>query len=600
MNKPYENMKEEVEISFPTGFEFTNDHENIQKLFSFQIETNEPKSIQELISLFLADQFQLCTLSKLEMLQPYIQSKSKVKEPYRSILANMESQIIPVPMGIHKENIEYNFMALYDITQYLPQNKSIMIIKPIDIKHEVKGDAKLYLYENIESYLIQQHKCKTLSVFYNIGEEVDYKEVSAESLEEWKILEKGDLLESITPQDFIYIKSIQKHPWMDQDSSFHQLLELLFNSIGYLKKGGNLMIDQSVMSMELPYIQMIYFLKTFFNEIRFVKTEIYKNDVNSGIFFFKDLKRQFSQDECHTLLQLLFKSNKDQVIKKLKGVKIDTSFKKYLNGLLHDIYQHQLKFEEKRRFVEKEIYRKKDGYKKFMDFMVEKSVDWCAKNKVLMNAVYLKYYEKKIPDDLKETFFPSQKGIDKSKLMMTNESIYSVTFPREAEKISILIKKYFPQCKHVVDTSANVGGNTLNFSKNFEKVTSIEIDPETYEALQHNLNVYERKNVNVILGDYTKLKGEMSYAEDTVYFFDPPWGGIYYKLETDMDLFLSNINVIDLLPKNFILKAPINYNISKLLYKFKNIQIFYFMGFIVIVPNYEISEIIDVDRMYHY
>ena len=31
-----------------------------------------------------------------------------------------------------------------------------------------------------------------------------------------------------------------------------------------------------------------------------------------------------------------------------------------------------------------------------MDFMVEKSVDWCAKYKVLINSIYLKYYEKKI------------------------------------------------------------------------------------------------------------------------------------------------------------------------------------------------------------
>ena len=58
--------------------------------------------------------------------------------------------------------------------------------------------------------------------------------------------------------------------------------------------------------------------------------------------------------------------------------------------------------------------------------------------------------------------------------------------------------------------------------------------------------------------------------------------------------------MIDILPKNFILKAPINYNISKLLHKFKNIQIFYFLGFIVILPNYQTTEIMEIDKGYYY
>jgi predicted RNA methylase len=600
MNIPHEMNKEGVPISFPSGIDFTEDRENIQTVFQYELDTNEPKRIEEIISLFLADEFQLCTLSKFYLLQPYLQNKSKVKEPFKTMLAHLENQIIPVPMGIHKENIEYNFMALYDITQYLPQNKRVMIIKPIDIQHELRSDGILYLYENMESYLIQQHKCSTLSVFYNIGEKKDYTQVSAESLEEWQILEKNQMMKPTDPHDFIYIKSISLHPWIDEHTSFELLFSLLINSIGYLKKGGSLMIDQGKMNMSMPFMQMIYFLRTYFDKMRFVKTDIYKNDVDSGIFLFQDLKETFSIESCKNLLKTLFTKTVAQQIRKLKGVKMNSSFKKQLNQIYHEIFEHHKKYEEKRRFVEKEILRKKDGYKKFMDFMVEKSVDWCAKYKVLINSVYLKYYEKKIPDDLKESFFPSQKGVDKSKLMMTNESVYSVTFPREAEKISVLIKKYFPQCKYIVDTSANVGGNTINFSKNFEKVTSIEIDPETCDALKHNLSVYERTNVDVILGDYTKLKGTMNYGEDTVYFFDPPWGGIYYKLETDMDLYLSNINVIDILPKNFVLKAPINYNISKLLHKFKNIQIFYFMGFIVILPNYQISEISEVDSGYYY
>jgi len=221
--------------------------------------------------------------------------------------------------------------------------------------------------------------------------------------------------------------------------------------------------------------------------------------------------------------------------------------------------------------------------------MIEKSVGWCRKKKIPIQAEYENLRNVVNIQELKFRFFPVEKGVNVRNLQITTESIYSVTLKDDAERISKLIKKYYPDAKSIVDTSANVGGNSINFAKHFEKVTSIEIDPETYEALQHNLDLYQRKNVEVILGDYTELKDQL---KADVYFFDPPWGGIYYKLEKTIDLFLSNINIIDILPRNFVLKAPMNYNLEGLLQKYKNLNIFHFRSYLVIIPNWSDNQLL--------
>jgi hypothetical protein len=59
---------------------------------------------------------------------------------------------------------------------------------------------------------------------------------------------------------------------------------------------------------------------------------------------------------------------------------------------------------------------------------------------------------------------------------------------------------------------------------------------------------------------------------------DPPWTGTFYKMNDKMDLYLSNVNIIDIIPKlkckMVALKLPLNYNISGLLDKVGNFQVF--------------------------
>tara|TARA_B100000768_G_scaffold155480_1_gene152587 strand:- start:1179 stop:1454 length:276 start_codon:yes stop_codon:yes gene_type:complete len=51
-------------------------------------------------------------------------------------------------------------------------------------------------------------------------------------------------------------------------------------------------------------------------------------------------------------------------------------------------------------------------------------------------------------------------------------------------------------------------------------------------------------------------------------FLDPPWGGMNYKKTNSIDLFLDNINVIDIInnlyhyTRYIAMKIPVNYNIT--------------------------------------
>ena len=63
-------------------------------------------------------------------------------------------------------------------------------------------------------------------------------------------------------------------------------------------------------------------------------------------------------------------------------------------------------------------------------------------------------------------------------------------------------------------------------------------------------------------------------------FLDPPWGGSEYKKNNKLDLFLDNVNIIDIInnlyhhAKYIAVKVPNNYNIEKINKNFWNWKIY--------------------------
>jgi hypothetical protein len=191
---------------------------------------------------------------------------------------------------------------------------------------------------------------------------------------------------------------------------------------------------------------------------------------------------------------------------------------------------------------------------------------------------------------LTKFLFPYQKGVDKSKLMVYDVCVYSITQPLESKIIAQTVRDLFNAIQNInsyvnvhhfqnqqqtrvnpgdltiTDTTANIGGNTLAFSFAFKKVNSIEINETLLEGLNNNCNLYKCSNIDFHHGDCLELVPTLT---QDVIFFDPPWGGPSYKNHDKLQLFLGGINIFDIikewkskgLAKIFVLKYPFNFDI---------------------------------------
>ena len=80
------------------------------------------------------------------------------------------------------------------------------------------------------------------------------------------------------------------------------------------------------------------------------------------------------------------------------------------------------------------------------------------------------------------------------------EGLWSITYPKEADIISMIIKNELGSNIKIMDATAGIGGNTISFGKNFNQVVSVEISPERFAMLITNAQVYNLTNINFING----------------------------------------------------------------------------------------------------
>ena len=183
--------------------------------------------------------------------------------------------------------------------------------------------------------------------------------------------------------------------------------------------------------------------------------------------------------------------------------------------------------------------------------------------------VILDLSDKRSSNDPRKFLFPTDKNVNYKELMISNVSEYSVDRPEDAEYICKIIKSHLPNRKRLVvtDATSNVGGSAIAFAKNFSSVNAVELEDVHCKALQNNLKKYKlSKKVNIYCQSYLDMMDELK--QDVIYF-DPPWGGRDYKNKYFMDLFLGNINMIDIIrqvknkTKLIVYKVPKNYNFFK-------------------------------------
>jgi hypothetical protein len=150
---------------------------------------------------------------------------------------------------------------------------------------------------------------------------------------------------------------------------------------------------------------------------------------------------------------------------------------------------------------------------------------------------------------------------------------YSLTKPYEASQISeyviskihdILDKDTF-DCV-LTDGTAGSGSDTINFSKHFKMINSVEIDPGMFTLLSKNTRYIQ--NIHLYKDDYMRIFRTLN--QDVVYL-DPPWGGTDYKMKRDIKLELSGTPLVQIIddilgPEGprvpLFIKVPLNIDCS--------------------------------------
>jgi hypothetical protein len=184
-----------------------------------------------------------------------------------------------------------------------------------------------------------------------------------------------------------------------------------------------------------------------------------------------------------------------------------------------------------------------------------------------------------------DKLFPYKLGVNRKNLHMDYECVHYITVPRDSERIAHFITQKLEKHKSkkeitIVDATACVGGDTITFCHNFGKVIPIEIDKSRYECLLHNLKLYNIDNAYTegCNGSCFDIIPDIKIDINCI-FFDPPWGGIDYKLHDKLDLKLGDLE-LDQVIKLFlektnlvVAKLPKNYNYDNLLPKLKEYNV---------------------------
>ena len=168
-------------------------------------------------------------------------------------------------------------------------------------------------------------------------------------------------------------------------------------------------------------------------------------------------------------------------------------------------------------------------------------------------------------DILLKKIYPKPSYDDYNSLNYDTEGLWSITLPNEANIISLNIINILQLTDiadiKILDMTAGCGGNTISFCKYFNNVIGIEMNSDRFNILKTNMICYDFNNYTLICGN------SLDYIDTSydVFFIDPPWGGPEYKKKTNIELYLSNIkiyDVIEMIPSNklIVLKLPFNYN----------------------------------------
>jgi len=501
----------------------------------------------------------------------------------------VKNKVIPVVSGFNLNYIGNRSIGIISILSKLPKNKTVGLVKHIG-PGEIDKNKNLIAYEFFEYILNNYCNCKTLTYWHYVDWMSNSNYEKLISKYPFELIDKKLIGKKLTDdlKDVAYVSFINYFKPSFKYNEYYSLpgrLFLMVMGLKILKKGGDLYLSYFHSRYTIS-IQILYKLSTLFESYEYIETAFISN---RGYYLFKNYKG--NDNVLENILMDYYKLDKTLGEKTILDrdinnnliydfdIKISDKFFEFIKNINNNELNRFKKRIEKCEYIKKEIQRNKRFIFKVFASNIELAINFAKKYNLKLNQYYKNYFYKLTSTEYKKIIFPKG-NIDYNRLKMTYESTYSVTFAEDADKISKIIKKKYPNVKTIADMTSNVGGNTLSFCKYFDYVYSIEYDKETSIYLKNNLNLYGFKNFEVLNMDANNFNKKADF-----YFYDPPWTGIFYKMNIRMSLFLGNKNIVDILEPNFCLKAPMNFDISELMEKFSNISIYKIKNYLIIINN---------------
>jgi 16S rRNA G966 N2-methylase RsmD len=549
--------------------------------------------------------------------------KNEFNIPYK-----VQNGIINLGDHILSQIIQYKQGAglnIYDCKNILKESsKYLVIIRFIYIYNETKIDLKVEDHKIFSE--IMNIKIMTIYiVFYLRKYNNDTIEFIDNGNKNYIIIHKYDELDKIkdiiknSDNIIIYRMSLfQFNNCITQFANISWYLYLYNKVLQSMKQSANLYILYGLAPNTKPIIQLLYYMSTLFESfspvidtlnyynfgyLKFGNFKNYNNDLNDMCEKLIKLDPYLGQNTinepvnmkyCDNMTENKKTPNNSIFIESITEDKINKNFMKILKKSI------KLKTNIQKKFMKKIKYMYDQGDRLNIDSIIYNnithSINFCKQNNIIYNDIYK---DNRIVNSnyiIKKFFINvyNNKKIDTTKIQLSIDAMFSITQPKTATQMSKIIKKSFPSVEYIIDGCANIGTTTIIFAQYFKHLYSIEYDINTFNILKNNIDVYNIKNVTSFNADTTLFMKNTNELNNIKYdmntfclFLDPPWEGVFYQLHKTIDLFLSNINILDLIKdinvKYICIKAPNNYNFSMLYKYFYNVTIHRLSGFYFIL-----------------
>lgn len=630
------------------NLKLTDNIKNIKQIYSIINNKKYYEIVKNNILIqILCDEYQFLTCSLYSLFfRPHVPNYTlsfNLEDKYKDVLIVKNNNVyindyIFYPVGkYYKFGINSAFYYYYlTIINDFPKNSDIVIVQVIG-PWEIYNN-ELHLFFELENILEKTNNCKVKTIFLLIkyGLNITYEKIiidNSENLEKNYIIIDCDnhnnfnnIKSFIGTTNNIFIDVINLY---STKSCHNEIATLPFKILLYnkllecLNINGNLYINNKTFLFYKPTYQFLYKIYKKFDNFKILKNNIVF--LHFGIFKFSNLKKKinnfmnktinlyinidpylgqhfFPKDNynspyCTNLQNNSNISNTVILIKSIYKKKIPDKFINIFSKI-HLKHQKLLsKYHKKITLItsifnNSDINKRNNNINNILINNIYKSIEYCIVNNIEINDIY---NNMNIPNKLSiiHKYFPKKKNINYNNLEIAIDSNFSVSNTNDMIRLSKLIISNNKFIKYIIDGNSNIGIGAIVFSDFFIKVFAIEYVYNTFTKLKTNIETYKQNNILIFNDDIirfmndTKILNSINYnINNCCIFLDPPWSGYFYKIEKNVDLYLNNINIIDLIIKMNIkyvyIKVPFNFNFIYLYKNFINITIYKFTQYFII------------------